>query len=71
MPGLLCFVIDGLHTETLASVRTPHLDRLGRRGASCRRLLAPPPALTLPALTTLSLQRNLKNKPLIVPWLTC
>ena len=53
MPGLLCFVIDGLHTETLASVRTPHLDRLGRRGASCRRLLAPPPALTLPALTTL------------------
>ena len=24
MPGLLCFVIDGLHTETLASVRTPH-----------------------------------------------
>ena len=53
MPGLLCFVIDGLHTETLASVRTPHLDRLGRRGASCGRLLAPPPALTLPALTTL------------------
>ena len=50
MPGLLCFVIDGLHTETLASVRTPHLDRLGRRGASCGRLLAPPPALTLPAL---------------------
>lgn len=53
MPKLLCVVIDGLHTDTLACAHIPFYDQLSRIGTQVRQITLPQPCLTLPVLVSL------------------